>query len=238
MPKQVVDRHIVEQTSSKEVQQIVAQSPSMSQGTKRRYELELDPPTSKHARQHTDSKQPHQSICKAFESGDQSRLSQKSVDNLKVLHSVHQPTGTQDHAELVAVPEPNGTVSHAPLTIPPKASANTTLRIPPVVLGKSTLIRDRLQFLPDDAYFLHLSRVKCALEDTINSDEGVPWVTRFPEAPRMISKINVVLEDMSYCVKRSELDFGAREWSIWCGLDRTVERRRMDGIRKPKGKGT
>lgn len=88
--------------------------------------------------------------------------------------------------------------------------------------------------MPDGAYFLHLSRVKCALEDTINSDEGVAWITRYPEAPRMISKIDEVLEDMSYCVKRSELDFGAREWVVWRSLDKTVEKRRMDEPRKPK----
>lgn len=58
--KQVVDRRNFKQMSSEEVQHPVAQSPSGSQGTKRRRELELEPPTSKHARKHTNSKQPRQ----------------------------------------------------------------------------------------------------------------------------------------------------------------------------------
>jgi hypothetical protein len=237
-PTQVIDRPTFKQMSSEDVQHFVAPSPSVSQGTKRRRELEPEPepepPTSKHDREHETSKQPQQSTSQTCQHCYQSKLAQESVDDLGVVRSIYKPASTQENAQLAEASEPNGAAFPAPLATPPKTSASTTLAIPPIVLGKSTLIPDQLRFLPDGAFFLHLSRVKCALEDTINSDEGVPWVTRFPEAPRMISKINDVLEGMSYCVKRSELDFGAREWMIWYDLDRTVERRRMDEL---KGKG-
>jgi hypothetical protein len=233
-PTQVIDRPSTKQMSAKDSQHLVAPSPPVPQGTKRRRELEPEPPTSKHAREHTNSDQPRQSTSQASQHGYQSKIAQESVDDLGYVRSTYQPTGTQDNAQLAEAPDPNETALPAPLATPPKTSISTTLSIPPIVLGKSTLIPDQLRFLPDGAYFLHLSRVKCALEDTINSNEGVPWVMRFPEAPRMITKINDVLEDMSHCVKRSELDFGAREWLIWYDLDRKVERRRMDEIR---GKG-
>jgi len=230
--KQVVDRRTFKQTSSGEVQYLGTQSPSVSQGTKRRRELELDPPTSKHAREQTDSNLPQQSSSQATKEDYQSNLTQRGADDVEHVRFKHVPAITRDHAQLVEAPEPNGTALHAPVATPPKTSARTTLPMPATVLGKSTLVRDQLQFLPDGAYFLHLSRVKCVLEDTINSDEGVPWVTRWPEAPRMISKISTVLEDMADCVKRSELDFGAREWAIWYGLDKAVEERRIDELRR------
>jgi hypothetical protein len=233
-PKQAAGRPTFKQVSAEDLRRHVAQSAPVPQGTKRRRELGLKPPTSKHTRSHMNSDHPQQSTSQVSQHGYQSRFAQESVDDLGFVRSIYKPASTQDHAQLPEAPDPNDTALPAPLDTPPKTSASTTLTIPPIVLGKSTLIPDQLRFLPDGAYFLHLSRVKCALEDTINSDEGVPWVTRFPEAPRMISKINDALEDMSRCVKRSELDFGAREWLIWYDLDRKVERRRMDEIR---GKG-
>ena len=164
----------------------------------------------------------------------QTNISQKTADDIEHLRSKHKPAMAQDHTRLVEAPQPNITALHATLATPPKTSASTTLPIPPIVLGKSNLIRDNLLFLPDGAYFLHISRVKRALENAMDSDEGVAWITRYPEAPRMASKINEVLEDMSHCVKRSELDFGAREWVVWRSLDRAVERRRMEELRKPR----
>ena len=233
-PKQVVDRRTFKQISSEEVQHPVAQPPSGSHGTKRKSELGLEPPTSKHAREHTTPKQPQQSTSQTSKHDDQSNISQKTADDIEHLRSKHKPAMAQDHTRLVEAPQPNITALHATLATPPKTSASTTLPIPPIVLGKSNLIRDNLLFLPDGAYFLHLSRVKRALENAMDSDEGVAWITRYPEAPRMASKINEVLEDMSHCVKRSELDFGAREWVVWRSLDRAVERRRMEELRKPR----
>lgn len=233
-PKQAADRPTFKQTSTVDLEHLVARSPPVPQVTKRRRELELEAPTSEHARERINSDQPQQSASQVSQHGYQSKVAQKRVDDLGVIRSIYKPASTQDHAQLPEAPDPNDTALPALLATPLKTSVSTTLTIPPIVLGKSTLIPDQLRFLPDGAYFLHLSRVKCALEDKINSDEGVPWVTRFPEAPRMISKINDVLERMSHCVKRSELDFGAREWMIWYDLDITVERRRMDEIR---GKG-
>jgi hypothetical protein len=219
-PKRVVDRRIFMQTSSEEVQHLAVQSPPVSQGTKRRREPELDPPTSKHARIHTNPNQPQQPSSQATKDGYQSKSTQRGANDVEHVRSKHISAST------------NGTALHAPIATPPKTSARTILPMPPIVLGKSTLVRDQLQFLPDGTYFLHLSRVKCVLEDTINSDEGVSWITHWPEAPRMISKISAVLEDMSCCVKRSELDFGAREWAIWYSLDKAVERRRIDELRR------